>query len=617
MAVTQLGQRLGDDSSIFDSSVARSTPRSRFDLSRKHITTIDIGGIYPVDLIKVIPGDDFDISVDYLLDSFPLVVPPATNYRVRTHWYFCRYQDLWKGAETFITKGRSGNIDLKIPSIGLNYVYTPDTNNVIPDSPVPGAVVTGTVMGLPSYLSNFFIRYPLVDTHFPVCSLDSPSYDRHTSANVNALPYFMYQKIYRDNYAPINLLQDNKTWYPDDISGDDWRIDYSASNIGFSGTEFPYFVPSGHSIPASSRKGSIVPRIDDNVVNLTLLRYASFEVDAFSSARPWLQRGTSSGIDFDFSGVSLDWSNALYHGLQQGVEPNSVLVSHGNTIGISPASDFSVYTFNSSLINAFNRVRLSSSSSLNISVNDLRTAIAYQVWREVNANTNGNYNATIKAHFGVSSRHEDFEPVYIGGTSDLINFTPVVQTSADTSASKLGQTAGLGQLRGSGFVGKFHSDDYGYIMGVMIISPEVTYNNYQERIDYELDSDSEYWPEFASLGMQPILNREVFTSGDNTVDDDLFGWQQRYYYLKSRTSKVSGLMALPQSADVIASSYVQSREFATTPKLSAQFVTMSPDNVRRDFLAYPSQPAFRLQFASNISAVRCLPYQSIPNTFGF
>ena len=112
-------------------------------------------------------------------------------------------------------------------------------------------------------------------------------------------------------------------------------------------------------------------------------------------------------------------------------------------------------------------------------------------------------------------------------------------------------------------------------------------------------------------------NEAEASQEDDNVDNDLFGWQTRYAYLKSRENCVKGMFSLPPSLDMAFSAYAQSRDFYSVPKLSNQFVTMSPNNLRRDYLAYPSQPAYKVQFASDISLVRALPYQSVPNTFGF
>ena len=117
MPQTQLSSRLGSDNSIFGLKETKKVGRSNFDFSKKNFTTIDLGSIVPVDWFNVFPGDHVKLNIRYLLDTFPLEVPPMNNYFVRTHWYFVKMSSLWKGWNTFITRGRSGNIDLEIPSL--------------------------------------------------------------------------------------------------------------------------------------------------------------------------------------------------------------------------------------------------------------------------------------------------------------------------------------------------------------------------------------------------------------------------------------------------------------------------------------------------------------------
>lgn len=642
MAMTQLDERSGSNGGIFSIDTSRKPDKSKFDLSRKNNTTVDVGGIYVVDVFNTIPGDHFEITANYQLDAFPMVVPPMTNYKVVTHWYWCRYKDLWKGAETFITKGRSGTLELEKPKMTFEPLNgSSDKRCNVPSLGKNECLLTAP-MGLPSYISRYINAYTGSNPsgsdygNYLPYALSSKSLGKPPRV-ANGMVYLMYHKIYRDNYAPINLLQGNKIWFPDDISGDEWRLNYDGSNL-VDGC----FVPSGHSVPeASGRRADFVPSADpvngDTVVNLGMLRYDTYDIDPFTSAKPFITRGFEEPAGLEITGLlattTLDFDSAIGNvGPNDrltipnrslalvGVDVNSHVLKGFGLTGSEPL--YSAGTnFAGSLKDSLNKIKASTSiasgAKASLTANNLRNMLAYSVFREINSQTNGNYGATVKAHFGVRPKGDDYEPKYIGGTSDYVQFSQILQTSSTTESSAQGNPAGVGQARSRGFVGTLDCDDYGYVMGVMIIRPEVNYTQGVDRWDSELTSDEEFWPEFAELGYQPILNKEIYFSGNSEVDNDLLGWQTRYYYLKSRQNVATGLMALNSSTDSIASAYTQSREFKSTPKLSAQFVSMSPSNTRRDMLAYPKQPMFRLQFASEISSVRPLPYSCQPNTFGF
>lgn len=638
MPQTQLSNRLGTNNTIFDVDEKPRVPRSRFDLSRKNMTTVDIGGIYPVDFFRVFPGDDVDLSVRYLLDTLPLAVPPMNNYRVRTHWYFCKMSSLWKGWESFVTKGRSGKIELKVPTVSADDLDAADVESRRLTVP----------MGLSTYLG---LQAKFVSSQesssdavfLPYCKTGAVAVSNvnRLTTGYNILPFLMYQKIYRDNYAPVNLLSDNDVWFPDDLA-DEWRISYDADNVGSVGDQKGlFFIPKGNISEVESVKSDFVPSVEDTVVDLRMLRYACFENDYFTSAKPWLVRGGEEqelNLAVDLGNVSADFSEVFngddFVGSVSSNSSTSYQLGYktGSSSGTSEGFGFFGNTQTSNTlvgtsngegmrdrwITLFNKLKISAPSvSAALTANTLRNLLAVSVWQERNAVASGNYNALIRAHFNSSPKSPEWEPLYLGGTSDVVSFGQVLQTSQGTSDSPLGSQAGLGSASGQGHVFKFSSRDYGYIMGVMIISPEVIYTQGVDRLWTDVNQSDIFYPEFANLGYEPVLNRELYVSGDEAVDTGLAGYQTRLSYLKQRRNVAGGLFSLPQGNDKLFSAYVQAREFSSLPKLSAEFVSMSPQNVRRDWLSFTKQPAFKLQFASDLTVVRALPFQSTPNTFGF
>lgn len=617
MAETQVEERFGSSNDLFDNAITTDIQRSKFDLSRKNLFTADVGMIVPVDIIPTLPNDDFDISVRYMIDTMPLAVPPMNNYKVRTHWYYCRCSDLWRGFATFATKGRNENIELTIPQVNGSLTRDDEFASLL------GAATDSNLnVSCPHSLLNMLGITPLkhngtANKNYLPCVPDSTALDSgfKNLSSLSSLPFMMYQKIYRDNYAPINFLQSNQIWYPNDLS-DEWRINYDGSNIISSdliSTDKHWFVPENSDITsAKNNKFHFIPHIDDTSVDLLQLRYACFDEDIFTSAKPWLVRGEETSLDFDVSHASLDFSDSVSEKIYNTTSRN-VCVGHvGNDYGIAVLG--SEYAGMSPLITeALNRGKVSGLAGT-LTANTLRSLIAVSLWQESNALVNGNYNSLIGVHFKNNPKYDTFEPVYIGGTSDYIQFSDVLQT-APTSESPLGSQAGLGRLNSNGYVGRFHSTDYGFIMGVMIVSPEVVYADGVEKFWTDKTQSDLYFPEFANLGFQPILNERVFISDDDNVNTNLFGYSTRYLEYKTRLNKVAGLLQL-KDTDLLFSAYAQSRYYPSAPSLSLQFVTMSPMNLRRDWLSYPNQPAFKVQFASDITGIRPLPYQCQPSRFG-
>lgn len=492
---------------------------------------------------------------------------------------------------------------------------------------------------------------------------------------VNALPFMMYQSIVKNNYVSQNLLQDNVALFP--IEGDDdWLLPYAATVTNYIGwtSNDAYASGSGGIISDKAYSYDGVFSNTDTAVRLDLLRYASFDDDYFTTGLPWLQRGDQKTLDVTFQELTgsdgspvakvfddLDIYSRVfrtgdsenppgpvdhklvartiehpdyppsgrYHHLLglafQDVPENDDLLPNKKALIPQKYTSFIHRYDNPLIVRGSDLTRVINSgftknliARTSLSANQLRELIAYSVWQERNARVNGSYNAMIYQHWRVNPRSEEHLPQYIGGTADYVSFSTVLQNSASTSEAPLGSTAGFGSTRGNGFVGNFHVPDYGYIMAIIIIKPNTTY---QQGVEHHLCCENVFddmvQPEFEGLSPQPILNKELYVSDNDSDNDDLFSYQERYTYLKVRQNVNRGLFQCKPEKDRLFGSFTQARWFQNKPKLSYQFLCMSPQNMRRDFLAYPSYPMFRCQLASKVFVTRSLSYTSEPQTFGF
>lgn len=615
---TQLEQRYGADNTIYDVDEKAKLPSSSFDFSRKNITTIDIGMYMPIDWFRVFPGDKVRLSNRFLLETLPLASPPLTNYRVRIHWFYIKMSSLWKGWQSFISQGRKGSVSVKkIPTI---------SEDSLKGALLPSSLAVALNLPACEYSDDStFAQYtPNVSDMTDIKSIPN----RHLPKDgVNVLPFLFYQKAFRFDVAPYNLLQDNEIWLPEDLS-EEWRLDYEASN--FDGR---YFVPQGD-VPeiTDDNRPDNVPSVSDVAIDLAQLRYACYENDYFTTAKPWLVRGDEqASVDMDVTNIdeiSADFEDVFdsFLGTNSATMANSGFpaIDLNNNSPVILGNDSVIQSnANASLVRSrftdiFNKLKISTkgTAQARLTANRLREMLAFSVWQERNALTNGNYNEFIKAHYMRNPKAPDYEPYYLGGLTQQVNFSQILQTSASETDSPLGSQASLGSSSGQGQVFDFDFDDFGYVMGIMFVTPEVYYTQGVGHEWTDVLPEDQFIPEFAQTGYEPVLNQEIYPQG-NDDDLQLFGYQTRNAYLKARQNRASGLMSLPSSVDKLFGSYVQAREFSELPKLSVQMVSMSPKNVRRDFLAYTNYPAFKLQIASDVRLIRNLPYRSTPNTFGF
>lgn len=658
MPISQMRSGLNAGNSIFSQKPTIKVPKSKFDLSRFNALTMDIGALVPVDLIPTLPGDVFDLGCQYKIDFRTMLVPTFTAYKVRLHYYYCPNQYLWSGWESFISKGRSGKLSLTVPTLSLSSSKTcvglTDANMTTSSGSyypfASGSLYDYLCGNIPYDLSN---DGTVENTHY-LPYVDSAATLVETGYNipskVNALPFLMYQKIYRSNYLDPNLMSNgvvkSDVWFPDDIDSSDWRYNYSASNVYDS----LYFYPQNYtSVPSSDSdvRANFVPipsdslSQGDNVVNLTQLRYSMYLDDMFVTALPFLQRGDSSLLDLSqgqalsslnsfnlLSGMS---SKATYNTLAVGSYKNLNNIIYYNAVYKNASADSSFDSSSSvasfqmgdttqvgSTVYPVVSNKPNAVFSYGFSAQQLRSLIALSVWQERNALTNGSYGQFVKVHFDAYPNNEYCEPVYIGGTTSLFNVNSVIQTSSSVANSPQGTQSGIGGSSKGSSIGRFVAKDYGYIMAIMSIVPDTSYVQGQEHWQFELSPDDYYMPEYEQLSYQPIMSNQLYVDSiGDLATATLFGYSNRYVYLKSRDSVAHGRFALPSSLDAYYHSYVQSRHFSSVPSLSQQFVTAYPPNIDRSFLAYPGEPAFLVQFYSDVKAVRPMSYVTRPNTFGF
>ena len=93
---------------------------SNFDLSRKVVGQALPYALIPIDVIPTLPNTKINLNYDVQITfRNPAVRKLLNGFRVYLHSYYNRNSDLWEGWNNFITRGRSGNMNLKIPHLSL------------------------------------------------------------------------------------------------------------------------------------------------------------------------------------------------------------------------------------------------------------------------------------------------------------------------------------------------------------------------------------------------------------------------------------------------------------------------------------------------------------------
>ena len=214
-----------------------------------------------------------------------------------------------------------------------------------------------------------------------------------------------------------------------------------------------------------------------------------------------------------------------------------------------------------------NTINLSSATTFNVA--DLRLAFQIQKFLERNARAGARYTEFLRSHFGVSPRDERLQrPEYIGGSKAPVIISEVLQTGSSDATSPQGNMSGHGIAVNSQFCGKYRASEFGVIIGMLSVMPRTMYQTGHDRQWLRRTKYDFYFPEFANLSEQAILNAEVYCSANDATDKSIFGYQGRYDEMRTKRNQVCG-----QMRDVFDYWHL-GRQFTTTPGLNSSFRDM-------------------------------------------
>lgn len=636
---------------------------SYFDETCKEIGQALPYALIPIDVIRTLPNTEIDLNYDVQI-SFrnPTIRKLLNGFRVYLHAYYNKNSDLWEGWNNFITKGRSGEEILKIPHIANLITGSETVENIKTYSPF-------TPMSLYDYLGYTPEIYGTLDKHSGLTPIERsttiPTENATKLANYNnveisALPAMMYQRLWRDKYAPKNLLQNNKYLFPS--NEDHFILSYNANEI----KQIKYENEDDDTIILDDSESIVLisPNQEEwyigqkaDAVNLQIpirldcLRFRQFQGDRFTTASPFenMLRGEEPYMDLSIEPNEMyvniprlelepsiiyarDTNNKnrplLFHpannqetsgtGVLQTPGIGATQIADGQYIrlgktdgGSETGTSATVYTYEQRNVQVQGDTIRSK-----ITLNDLRSLEVFTIFAERMARTNGDYNEMINAQFGHKPHQINREAFYIGGSFQDIVQNSIYQTSESTETGKLGEIAGQGISASYNQLGKFTADDYGIVMVIMSIIPETIYTTGIDIKDTQLTFEEQYFPIMNNLSAEAILNKELFVSGNAETDNDVFGYSERYEEYKSRRNKVKGFSQLPSTISAYDSALIMSRKFETTQNLNANFVTGTPNNVSLNAFASEDEPPFDYAIIKDVKIRYPMPYVTIPQGLG-
>lgn len=539
--------------------IARSTFR------RDHSVKLsfNVGDVIPFYVDEVLPGDTFQVKTSMVARLQTLLTPMMDNLYLDTYFYFVPNRIVWQHWRELMGENTQS-------------AWIPTVEYSVPQVTAPsGGWSIGSIadyMGIPTGVANL---------------------------SVNALPFRAYALImnewFRDENLsdPLNIPVDDATLAGS--NGTNYITDVVKGGMPFKAAKFHDYFTSALPAPQKGPDVTIPVAQGGNLPVVTLAdRVDHSQFKAPMSA--WLSGPESNK---DYSSVIQTWDFGSSYG-------STDLESVSTGVGFdSPNSrNGSMYLDNLWAIQSGNVTAAT--------INQLRMAFQIQKLYEKDARGGTRYIEILKSHFGVTSPDARLQrPEYLGGNRIPVNINQVVQSSAtQSSGSPLGDTAAFSvttDVHGD-FIKSFV--EHGFVIGIMVARYDHTYQQGLERFWSRRDRLDYYFPVFANIGEQAILNKEIYAQG-TVQDNEVFGYQEAWADYRYKPSRVAGEMRskAPTSLDV----WHLADEYTKLPKLSDAWIREDKTNVDR-VLAVTSAVSNQM-FADlyiQCKATRPMPMYSIP-----
>lgn len=542
-------------------------PRSVFDRSFSHKTTMNVNYLYPIFVDECLPGDSMRMHFEVfgrLLN--PLVAPIMDELYFETLWFKIPFRLTWTHFVNFC--GEQEN-----PDDTTDYLM-PTINS---GSNGFGIGSLADIFGIPIGVPNL---------------------------NVNSLAFRAYNLVYNQWFRDVNLIESVNVPMGESDSADNYKLlksakihDYFTSMLPQAQKGDPVQFGVSGSIPINVPvvgTGKALGLIDGNGVYVGLSKNqgdggACLRLGAYGNILPDVGTGGIPADGIRSYGVTLDANNS-------GMKATGTLDLSGAT---------------------------------GISISDFRFAMKLQQKKERDMIGGTRYISWVKTHFNVDSDDARLQRAeFLGSTREMIDINSVIQTSSSDSVSPQGNITAYGVIshHGSAFSTSF--TEHSFLLGIARIRHNPLYQRGLYRMWTRSSLLDYYLPVFNGISEQPVRNDEIFAQGASVVDSNgvpvdekALGFQEAWAPYRYRPSMITGYLRSSVNNSHLSLDYFHlAQNFTQLPVLNQSFIEESIPMDRVLALSTEDDPSdlpqFIFDFRFYYDCARPMPVHNIPDGLG-
>ena len=563
-------------------SIKNKAHFNTFNLDRRNLFTAKIGQLLPIFCEEVIPGDEIKINMQHFSRSMPIQTAAFTRLKENIQFFFVPYTALWsfyRDAMKNIPTNQSGQ---------PNTMRADSASDSVSLSTELPYFSSGAIYNWFHYAAKKF-----KDSYVNNVGGSHSLRVAESARLLQALGYGNFttvSKLYRDNEdSPTTLMLDGKpisgvnvpttpvgvrvspfrllAYHK--IANDFYRYqkweEYCAPacNVDY----LPQTVPNMDSFLGTTTFDSWTSQ--ENSVNSYLfdMEYSRLPLDRFNGGLPRAQFGDESVVNLNSSvgyvnvpkltdisssgdyrldgsftqggtGTGFVVSNGRGYQLRShpaerattfasptSDERKTVLVPKGETLGTEATGLDLYYTVSGS-----NVTLVPDGSSSDLSIVALRRATALQRYKEIQECNDSDFCSQIEAHFGVRPNSHGSKSKFLGGYSAVFDINP--QVNQNLTAGNIANIQAAPTATGNGSCRFKVADDYGVVIGIYRITPQLDYADVGlDSRNLMVDASDYPIPELDSIGMDTLkINSLVVKDYPVNGNADLGGVNTSYAY---------------------------------------------------------------------------------------